>query len=272
MTSYSGIPSIDLGLNIFFGTDTAITDPTAGLSADCLKRWAKSGKINLTTGGAFALFLGSPQAVTSFFAGDEITVYGNKIDEAGADKDPFMAIILAHEGVHASQRSVELESEVDAWSLSVIMFRELVKKPVRVDAVDYQISSPNQFNYTKAGPYYDKGQMIDYLLEVKAYKEKVRAYWVAGHYKDWGGITTRTPATISLYLERLALGGGAYGSQIMEILEQALPTLPTPKERQDTIDAAGAPLRKTLGEMRYSNDYVNRIKKLETSAGVKFRL
>ena len=268
MITYSGDTALDLGLNIYLGTSVAQADPIGVLSASCLQKWASSGKITLKDSGVFAKWMGRPDGVTSFFVSDDITIYGDAIRAAGIDQHVFMAIVLAHEGVHASQRSLELESEVDAWGVTVKTYRELIKTAVQVDSTQYQIAAPNIFKaYVAAGPFFDKNQMIDYVIKVSnLYREKVGANWVKSNCDKWGGLLNRRPETISVYLGELGKGGALNASFIMQMLEDTLPAIPA-GQRQGVINDAGPALKRVLQAMWAG--YSRRLDALQKMMGVR---
>ena len=281
MIAYTGNPKINAGLNIYFGTNIAHTDPLGLLSARALRNFAardgvilKDKPFLLKGAAADTSNLGQSQAVQTireWFPGtlqDSITLYENAIADANDDSYPYMAILLGHEGVHAAQHSTELESEVDAWTLSVKLFQELSISPVTVDGVVCQINNPHRFiKYVEATPYLQRDSMIDFVIwSSDLYKEKVTAPWVLRSYGKWGGIEAREARTVTLYLDRLGKAGAQNASHIMQILEDYLPKCPI-AQRQALVKNAGSGLQRVLMAMRAG--YYVRMNSLERLTGVK---
>jgi hypothetical protein len=287
MIVYTNNLILDLGLNIAFNTHTLKNDDLGRESARALTNWCSRSRVvakgsplimkgaaadtsNYAQLGAFrdALRKFIPNALE-----DTITIYTDEMARAGADAPAYTAITLAHEGVHAAQGSVALESEVDAFNLTIKLFRELQAAPVMVDAKMYGINKPAQFHkWVMAESYFDANSMIDAVFQISPlYKEKASASWIRDNYKKWGGITERDADTVALYLQNLAKGGTTNSAFIMEILEVYLPVLTSQAERQKVIDAAGTSLRGAVHNMRNSQYYFPRLQTLQSNQSVTFR-
>jgi hypothetical protein len=272
--------TLNLALDIFYNSQIAANDPTARLSAATLKHWAKAGKVNMKQSGMFAAFMGNPGALTSFktwMTADDVTMYSDVANAAGADNLAYAAILLAHEGVHASQRSIELESEVDAWGLAVDFYDELCTSPVTVAGKSYGISTPNQFKgFIQASQARANNQLIDWIIvQNSGYKAHIDAVWVVKFLSFWGGVQNRAPEIVSLYLEVLAKAKvPAYTQLALVILESYLKTLSGPIDRLEVVEQAGQPLREALVAecARAGKVFHLRIDALEKLMGIKIRI
>lgn len=191
-----------------------------------------------------------------------------------------ISLTMAHEAIHAASGfKRDLTEEVVCRVVEMLYLQDLTLGVRYISKVAgtacfahlQPIDSRTTFvvsQHTTQLAWYQAGQVVDFvLLNSKHYVGMLTPNWILKSKTWWGGLRNRKPETKGFYLNALAPKAQrtlAYSSTILEILESMATNAEWLTAGVDEKD-----IKVALSAALYSNQTIERIKKVQKKLGIK---
>lgn len=146
----------------------------------------------------------------------------------------YLSLILVHEAVHYLIKwrdGDDVSEEVRCRRLELYYWDELTSGGVRLNrprstdgAVVLSIrrqwgSYPNEWDYMR------KAELVDFVINMRAYREKADIYWIKRNLGEWGGLSNRWATTKAIYLSIAVKRTGGVGITKLEVIYRVLESI-----------------------------------------------
>lgn len=130
------------------------------------------------------------------------------------------ALTLAHETVHHLVGGVYADEELQARQIEIEFYREL-QQGIALGSDTFRAGPNTSPDIEVNIRWYDRQQLIDYLLPLYQHDAFISAVWVRTHLNDWGGLSNRWRSSKARYLRVLCESNslGIFMADILTILE-----------------------------------------------------
>jgi hypothetical protein len=238
--------AISIAVQLFQNSDTAQTPLGSRVLAELNSLYSR-GEIGLAPRGSL------PPEVTARARGDE-----NPIDiplpgigsSEGFDLEVnpqnwrnviALATTLVHEALHHAMDWSEVYEEVQARSLEVDFYNELVRG-IELNGETVNVTPETVDEETlRASEWRSRGQLVDYVLGLRSegtFGYAVELSFVRTHFRNWGGISHRTMNTKIRYLQ-VILHEGHGNSQDAILVVDILESLSNASEFDQVVERVG---------------------------------
>jgi hypothetical protein len=138
------------------------------------------------------------------------------------------SLVLAHEGVHRVLNTHSIEEEIVCFDFQCTYFRELVPgvsyfsptKGMRTTAQTSAAIPGAPSETANACKWQTNNQLVDYVIAIPVYQDRVDVRWVKSNLPKWGGLANRWATSRGLFVRALAAHANpANGTLILDILE-----------------------------------------------------
>jgi hypothetical protein len=142
---------------------------------------------------------------------------------------PAIALNLAHEAGHLVRRRPLVEEEMLNRTLQASFYRDLTRGVSitsretggRVDAV---ATPATPGSYATQCRYLDRGELVDYVIRIRTYRDSLTAAWIRNTLSWWGGCQNRWHFTRGHYIRVLATDSDVSSYPfILDVMESVLP-------------------------------------------------
>jgi len=199
-----------------------------------------------------------------------------KVNEAYRGDVGSTSLVLAHEGVHRLLASKSIDEEITCFSFQVDYFVELLAgvtytSPASGAAATASTSSavagaPSQTDVARGWGM--KDQLVDYVIAMPIYQERVTETWVKSNLSKWGGLRNRWATSLGLFAKALS-GWEGNSALVLDVLE-AMRTTSDWTEVQRVVGSFGR-VRDVLRKSRNAPSAGSRMDALSKRWGIDWQ-